>query len=94
MRDRRFTLEIADDPDALTRVVALCRRRRCELTAVTYRAADRHRRGELRLSVRGPDWYVDRLAGWLAALVPVLRVDDLDASGSHQLPPRPTGVSG
>ena len=88
MLDRRFTLEIADDPDALPRVVALCRRRRCELTAVSYRAGDRHRRGELRLSVRAPDWYAERLGGWLAGLIPVLRVHDLDAPRSHRLGPR------
>lgn len=88
MLNRRFVLEIANDPDVLPRVVALCRRRRCELIAVSYLAGDRHRPGELQLSVRAPAWYAERLDDWLAALIPVFVVHDLEAPGRPSPSPR------
>jgi acetolactate synthase small subunit len=74
MFDRRFALELTDCPDVLPRIVTLCQQRRCQITALTYAAGDRHRAAELTLSVRASSWHGDRLAAWLAGLVDVLDV--------------------
>jgi acetolactate synthase small subunit len=80
MFDRCFTLEITDQPDVLARIVTLCGQRRCQVTGLSYRAADRHRAAELVLSVRAPSWHGDRLAAWLAGLVDVLEVRESRAA--------------
>lgn len=89
MFDRRFTLEITDRPAVLARIVTLCQQRCCEITALSYIAADRHRGAELELSVRASSWHGDRLAAWLASLVDVVRVEEAGAAS----PSRASGVS-
>jgi acetolactate synthase regulatory subunit len=87
MLDRRFTLEITDRPDVLARIVTLCQQRRCQVTALSYIAADRHRTGEVVLSVSASSWHGDRLGAWLGGLVDVLEVHELGR-------PRPAVVTG
>jgi hypothetical protein len=77
MFDRRFIVRITDQPDVLNRVVVTCQQRRCQVVALSFVAPDRHRQGELSLTVRAPGWHGDRLACWLAGLVSVVEVEEL-----------------
>jgi acetolactate synthase small subunit len=77
MFDRRFVVSIADQPDVLGRVVMLCQQRRCQVVSLSFVASDRHRGGELALTVRASAWHGDRLGAWLAGLVSVLDVEEL-----------------
>lgn len=68
-----FSLHLADGPDTLQRVLALCHRKHCDVVGVSFRAGDRHRRGRLELSVRAGTRAAE-LAGRLGAMVEVLGV--------------------
>jgi acetolactate synthase regulatory subunit len=74
MFERRFTIEITDRPDTLGRILVLCQQRRCQVTALSYIGADRHRHAQLSLTVRAPSWHVERLPVWLSGLVDVVEV--------------------
>jgi hypothetical protein len=69
--------------------VTLCQQRRCQVTALSYRAADRHRDVELVLSVQASSWHGDRLAVWLAGLVDVLEVREAGGGPARGLATRP-----
>lgn len=77
MFDRHFTLEVTDQAAVLARIVVLCQQRRCHVVALSFVAADRHRGGELSLTVRASNWHAERLAGWLGTLVDVVKVHDV-----------------
>lgn len=68
-----FSLHLADGPDTLQRVLALCHRKQCGVVGVSFRAGDRHRRGRLELSVRAGTRATE-LAGRLGGMVDVLAV--------------------
>ena len=86
MFERRFTIEITDRPDALGRILVLCQQRRCQVTALSYVGADRHRRAQLSLAVRAPSWSLDRLPRWLCGLVDVLEVRESGAAPARWCP--------
>jgi acetolactate synthase regulatory subunit len=86
MFERRFTIEITDRPDTLGRILVLCQQRRCQVTALSYVGADRHRRAQLSLTVRAPSWHVDRLPLWLSGLVDVLEVREPSAAAARWCP--------
>jgi acetolactate synthase small subunit len=96
MFDRRFTVQITDHPAVLARVVTVCHQRQCEITALSYRAADRHRGGELALSVRAPAYAANNLAQWLLRLVDVQGVHEAEGATTaadepwREGPARPT----
>jgi hypothetical protein len=71
----------------LGRVVVVCQQRRCQITSLSYRAADRHRAGELVLSVRAPAEAADRLPRWLLRLVDVEAVHEAGAEEPWHDPP-------
>jgi acetolactate synthase regulatory subunit len=67
-------VRIRDSPDAIVRVLATLRRRRCRITAVDFAAGDRHRPGCLRIRVLAPLATASSLRHWIANLVDVLEV--------------------
>jgi acetolactate synthase regulatory subunit len=52
MHTDTFTMQLADAPDVLARVVALCHRKQGTVLALHYEAGERHRPGRLELTVR------------------------------------------
>lgn len=68
-----FSLHLADGPDTLQRVLALCHRKQCDVVGVSFRAGDRHRRGRLELSVQA-GMRAAELASRLGGMVEVLGV--------------------
>lgn len=68
-----FSLQLADAPDTLQRVLAVCHRKQCDVVGVSFHAADRHRQARLELSVRAGSRAAE-LAGRLGGLVDVLDV--------------------
>ena len=67
-------VRVLDIPDAIVRVLATLRRRRCRITAVDFSAGDRHRPGWLRIRVLAPPATANSLRHWVANLVDVLEV--------------------
>jgi acetolactate synthase regulatory subunit len=67
-------VRLRDSPDAVVRVLATLRRRRCGITAVDFAAGDRHRPGWLRIRVLAPPATAHSLRHWIANLVDVLEV--------------------
>jgi acetolactate synthase regulatory subunit len=67
-------VRVRDSPDALVRVLATLRRRRCDITAVDFAAGDRHRPGWLKVAVLAPGATASSLPHWMANLVDVLEV--------------------
>jgi acetolactate synthase regulatory subunit len=72
--DYLLDVRIRDSPDAIVRVLATLRRRRCEITAVDFAARDRHRPGSFRIGVLAPPATASSLPHWLGNLVDVLEV--------------------
>jgi acetolactate synthase small subunit len=71
---RRFTLDLTDQPDALPRVVNLCRKRQAEIVSLQYLAGDSHRPARLDLALRTDGPRGPRLADCLAGLLDVISV--------------------
>ena len=67
-------VRLRDSPDAVVRVLAMLRRRRCRITAVDFVAGDRHEPGWLRIRVLAPPAKANSLRHWIANLVDVLEV--------------------
>ena len=76
---RRATLEVADAPDVLVRVLTTLRRRGCRVLAVDYRVGDRHRVGWLSVDYAPPRRCEHAIAAWLRNLVDVVAVEDAPA---------------
>jgi acetolactate synthase regulatory subunit len=72
--DYLLDVRVRDSPDAIVRVLAMLRRRRCEITAVDFVAGDRHRPGWFRIGVLAPPATANSLPHWIANLVDVLEV--------------------
>jgi len=68
-----FSLHLADAPDALQRVLAICHRKQCDVIGVSFHAGDRHRHARLELSVQAGS-RAPELASRLGGLVDVLDV--------------------
>jgi len=68
---RRFTIELSDAPDALPRVVSLCRRRGARILALSYSGADRHRPARLEIALRTDQRRGRPLAAGLSGLLDV-----------------------
>ena len=68
-----FSLHLADAPDTLQRVLAVCHRKHCHVAGVSFRAGDRHRGASLELSVRAGA-RAGELATRLGGLVAILGV--------------------
>ena len=68
-----FSLHLADAPDTLQRVLAVCHRKQCDVVGVSFHCGDRHRHARLELSVRAGA-RAPELASRLASLVDVLDV--------------------
>ena len=71
MRTELFSLHLADAPDTLQRVLAVCHRKQCDVVGVSFHAADRHRGARLELSVQAGARATE-LASRLEGLVDVL----------------------
>lgn len=80
MHARQFELDVIDRSDVLARLLMLCHRRRCRVTAVAYAAGDRHRPARLLLSLEAQPRQMRRIGEWLLAPVDVIRVTALDAA--------------
>ena len=61
-------LTVSPDSDALHRVVSMCRRRCCEIDALSFAE------GSLALTLRAEPDRARRIGGWLLGLVDVLDV--------------------
>jgi len=72
--DYMLDVRIRNSPDAIVRVLATLRRRRCEITTVDFAVDDRHRPGWLRIGVLAPPATVGSLPHWVANLVDVQAV--------------------
>ena len=70
----RLEMTVADGPLALDRVVATCRARGAAITGLHFEAGDRHRPGELVVSVAAERGRLGLLVGRLDGLVDVLSV--------------------
>jgi acetolactate synthase regulatory subunit len=70
----RLEMTVADGPLALDRVVATCRARGAAITGLHFEAGDRHRPGQLVVSVAAEHTRVPLLVGRLGGLVDVLSV--------------------
>ena len=77
--DRLMSVDVRPAPDVVVRILVLLRRRRCAVTSVDVRAADRHRPGRLLIGFDAPSGHADRVAQWVGALVDVLEVELLEA---------------
>jgi hypothetical protein len=77
--ERLMTVDIRPAPDVVVRVLVLLQRRRCTITSVDFRAADRHRPGRLLIGFEAPNGHADRVAHWVGALVDVLEVEFVEA---------------
>jgi acetolactate synthase regulatory subunit len=65
----QLELDVRDDPEALRRIITVCRRRDCRIVSLSYEA------GRMRLGVEAEqDAQAARLRAWLANLVDVLAV--------------------
>jgi acetolactate synthase regulatory subunit len=74
-------LTVADAPLVLDRIVSLCRARQCDVIAMHFEAADRHRPGRASVTVRAPARMVRLAAERLAGLADVLSVEYVSDSG-------------
>ena len=79
MHARQFELDVIDRPDVLVRLLMLCHRRRCRVTAVDYVAGDRHRPARLLMRVEAEPRQTRQMGAWLLASVDVIRVSVPDA---------------
>jgi acetolactate synthase small subunit len=70
-----LTLEVADRPDVLLRVLTTLRRRQCRIRRVDYAAGDRHRPGRLVVAVEAPPAHAHCVEVWLRSLVDVVSVE-------------------
>jgi acetolactate synthase regulatory subunit len=70
----RFSLDTTTSPDVVVRVLALLRRRGCDIVAVEYLREDRHGPGRFEIGVDAPARVAHRLGDWLDGLVDVLAV--------------------
>lgn len=70
-----WTIQLTGAGDALVRVLVVLRRRRCQIVSVDYSCGDRHRSGQLVVSVVPPPAHAHCVASWIAALVEVEAVD-------------------
>ena len=72
--DYLLDVRIRDSPEAIVRVLATLRRRRCGITAVDFAVGDRHRPGWFRIRVVAPPATANSLPHWIGNLVDVLAV--------------------
>jgi acetolactate synthase regulatory subunit len=76
MHTRHLSLELTEQPDALPRVVTLCRRRGAEIVSLSYSGADRHRPARLELALRTDDRRGRPLVANLRSMVDVRSVQE------------------
>jgi acetolactate synthase I/III small subunit len=74
---RTFVLHVSDDPDVVTRIALLCRRRRFPIDSLTIGTTERPGTRRLTLSVDADADSAGRLAANLEHLVDVSRVEDV-----------------
>ena len=67
-------LTVADAPAVLDRVVSTCRSRQCTIVSLSFQAGDRHRPGQIDLTLRGPERMTRMAADRLARLIDVRMV--------------------
>lgn len=65
-------IDVSDHPDALQRIVCVCRRRACRIVSLNYTACGDGEPARVALGVEGP--YAPRIGRWLDGLVDVLAV--------------------
>ena len=94
MFEHRFTIDITEQPDVIHRILTTCRRRNCQVVALAFVAGDRHRRGQLTLTLRASHWHGDRIASWLAGLIDVLHIQESDAAATAGAPGLDSGIAG
>ncbi len=71
---------IGRDPHALARILVTLQRRRCVVTHVDFRLADRHRPGSLTVTLLEPPRHGRTVEAWLVNLVDVAAVRRLHAA--------------
>jgi acetolactate synthase regulatory subunit len=77
-RTRLYDVDlVGDDPEALVRVLATLRRRRCRITSVSFTEGDRHRPHQLVLGIEAPPAHAHVVTSWIERLVDVAAVHRL-----------------
>jgi acetolactate synthase small subunit len=71
----RFQLTVGEDRSVLERVVSACRSRQCTILSLQFSKGDRHRPGQLLLTLEGDPKHARLAAERLERLVDVLDVD-------------------
>jgi acetolactate synthase regulatory subunit len=79
MTIRRFELDVRDDPEALRRILTVCRRRNCRIVALSYESSGTTASDRLRLDLTGDTAQTARAERWLANVVDVLSIAPYDA---------------
>jgi acetolactate synthase-1/3 small subunit len=74
---RTFVLHLTDDPDALNRVVLLCRRKRFSITSLTFGRTEVAGVVRMTMVVEADHEAAARLAANIAKLVDVVTVEDV-----------------
>lgn len=74
---RTLALELGDSSDAVVRVLATLRRRRCEVTRVYFVAPERHQPVRLVIGIRPPPAHAHCVETWLGNLVDVISVESV-----------------
>ena len=86
-------LTVADTPLVLDRVVSTFRGRRCEIVALRYEGADRHRPGRVLATVRADARHARLATQHLQSMPGVLAVAALGAGAGERAEVHRTGVS-
>jgi acetolactate synthase regulatory subunit len=82
-----LTVELANRPEALPRVLTVLRRRRCRVTSVEFVAPDRHYAGRLIVGIVAPRAHAHCVPAWLENLVEVRAVTSprsTSPDGAHE----------
>jgi acetolactate synthase regulatory subunit len=70
----QLELDVRDHPEALRRIITVCRRRDCRIVALSYESTPHGDAGRVMLRLTGEAEQTARLRSWLANLVDVLAV--------------------
>lgn len=67
-------LTVTEDPASLERIVSVCRSRQCRILSLRFSLGDRHRAGQVEMTLSAPSRMADLAVARLARLVDVVAV--------------------
>lgn len=83
MTVRRFELDVRSDPEALRRILTVCRRRNCRIVTLSFEASDATSADRLILALTGDAAQTARADRWLTNVVDVLAIRRLVGTGDE-----------